>query len=85
MAASKHSRAVRRTPRATVPDASRIDPSNRLLTIPEALKALRIGKSHFFNLAAQGRIRTLRLGGRTLVPEREIDRLIREALGDIPS
>lgn len=58
----------------------RVAPSNQLLTIPEALKALRIGKSSFYKLTAKGRIRTLRLGGRTLVPEREIDRLIREAL-----
>lgn len=63
-------------------EPARVAPSNRLLTIPEALRALRIGKSSFYKLTAKGEIRTLRLGGRTLVPEREIDRLIREALGD---
>lgn len=57
----------------------RVDPSNRLLTIPEAVEALRIGTTHFHRLVAAGTIRTLRLGRRTLVPEREIDRLIRSA------
>lgn len=57
-------------------------PSNRLLTIPEALQVLRIGRSSFYKLTSKGKIRTLRLGGRTLVPEREIDRLISAALGD---
>ena len=60
----------------------RVAPSNRLFTIPEALQALRIGKSSFYKLTARGEIRTLRLGGRTLVPEREIDRLISAALGE---
>ena len=59
----------------------RVAPSNRLFTIPEALQALRIGKSSFYKLTAKGEFRTLRLGGRTLVPEREIDRLISTALG----
>jgi len=54
--------------------------STRLLTIPEALQVLRIGRSSFYKLAAKGEIRTLRLGGRTLVPEREIDRLIASAM-----
>ncbi|WP_293054920.1 helix-turn-helix domain-containing protein [Mycobacterium sp.] len=63
-------------------ELARVAPSNRLLTIPEALEALRIGKSSFYKLTAKGEIRTLRLGGRTLVPEREIDRLISTALGD---
>ncbi|HUH70314.1 MAG TPA: DNA-binding protein [Mycobacterium sp.] len=55
--------------------------NDRLLTIPEAIAALRIGRSHFFNLKRQGRIRTVRLGSRTLVPQREITRIIDEALG----
>ena len=60
--------------------AQRAAPSNRILTIPEAIAALRIGKSSFYKLTAEGRIRTLRLGGRTLVPEREIERLISAAI-----
>ena len=58
----------------------RVAPSNQLLTIPEALKALRIGKSSFYKLTAKGRIRTLRLGGRPIITKKKIDRLIREAL-----
>jgi excisionase family DNA binding protein len=62
----------------------RFSTSIRILTIPEAIEILRIGKSSFYKLAAEGRIRTLRLGGRTLVPEREIERLINEAVdGDV--
>lgn len=55
--------------------------STQLLTIPEALRVLRISRSTFYKLAARGDIRTLRLGGRTLVPEREIERLIAKSLG----
>ena len=55
-------------------------PSTRILTIPEAIEALRIGKSSFYKLTSSGQIRTLRLGGRTLVPEREIERLINSAV-----
>lgn len=59
-----------------------VAPSTRLLTVAEAIKVLRIGKSSFFALKARGEIRTLRLGGRVLVPEREIQRLIATALGE---
>lgn len=52
-----------------------------LLTIPEAIKALRIGSSHFYKLMALGTIRPLRLGSRTLVPRSEIRRLITQATG----
>jgi len=55
-------------------------PSTRILTIPEAIEALRIGKSSFYKLTSSGQIKTLRLGGRTLVPEREIERLINSAV-----
>lgn len=61
------------TPRVLTPDS--------LLSIPEAVQALRISERHFFRLTSQGRIRTLKLGSRTLVPHREILRLIDEALG----
>ncbi|TLH49149.1 hypothetical protein C1S80_28795 [Mycolicibacterium aubagnense] len=54
--------------------------SDRLLTIPEAIVALRIGRSHFFKLKREGVIGTVRLGARTLVPQREITRVINEAL-----
>ncbi|MFN6549530.1 helix-turn-helix transcriptional regulator [Mycolicibacterium septicum] len=52
--------------------------SDRLLTIPEAYTALRISRSHFFRLKRQGVICCIQLGHRTLVPAREISRLIAE-------
>ncbi|SHP29475.1 DNA-binding protein, excisionase family [Mycobacteroides abscessus subsp. abscessus] len=52
-----------------------------LLTVPEAIEALRISERHFFRIKRQGRIRCVRLGYRTLIPRSEIRRLIREATG----
>lgn len=51
-----------------------------LLTIPEAIAALRIGRSQFFDLKKQGRIGTIQVGKRTLVPRREIVRVMDEEL-----
>ncbi|WP_100522436.1 helix-turn-helix transcriptional regulator [Mycobacteroides abscessus] len=51
---------------------------DRLLTIPEAIQALRISRTHFFRLMREGVIVPMRLGGRTLIPAREISRLIDE-------
>lgn len=53
-----------------------------LLSIPEAIAELRISRTQFYRIRAQGRIRVLRLGYRVLVPRREIERLIDEALAD---
>lgn len=51
---------------------------DRLLTIPEAIQALRISRTHFFRLKRRGEIVGMRLGHRTLIPSREIARLIAE-------
>lgn len=51
-----------------------------LLTIPEAVATLRISRSHFFKLKRRGVIETIKLGSRTVVPLREITRLIDQAL-----
>lgn len=51
---------------------------DRLLTIPEAIRVLRISRTHFFRLMRQGTIVPMRLGHRTLIPAREISRLINE-------
>lgn len=53
---------------------------NSLLSIPEAIAEMRISRSQFFRLKRQGVFRTVQLGHRTLVPHREIIRLIDEAL-----
>ncbi|WP_040525232.1 MULTISPECIES: helix-turn-helix domain-containing protein [Mycobacteriales] len=51
---------------------------DELLTIPEAIERLRISRTHFFRLKRQGVIVGMRLGHRTLIPQREIVRLIDE-------
>ncbi|WP_078315414.1 helix-turn-helix domain-containing protein [Mycobacterium sp. D16Q16] len=53
-----------------------------LLSLPEAAEELRISRSQMYRMRAQGRLRVVRLGARVLVPYKEIERLIDEALGD---
>lgn len=57
-----------------------MEPGNddRLLTIPEAIQKLRISRTHFFRLKRRGEIVGIQLGHRTLIPSREISRLIDE-------
>ncbi|SIG33623.1 DNA-binding protein, excisionase family [Mycobacteroides abscessus subsp. abscessus] len=55
-----------------------MEPDDRLLTIPEAIRVLRISRTHFFRLMRNGAIVPMRLGHRTLIPAREITRLINE-------
>ncbi|SHP29399.1 DNA-binding protein, excisionase family [Mycobacteroides abscessus subsp. abscessus] len=62
------------SPRVLTPDS--------LLSLPEAAAALRITTRHLHTLRKQGRIRTVHLGRRVLVPHREVIRLIDEALAD---
>lgn len=57
------------------------DVDDHLYTVPEALGVLRVGRTHLYKLLAEGHIRPLRLGGRTLIPRSEIRRLITEATG----
>ncbi len=51
---------------------------DELLTIPEAIARLRISRTHFFRLKRRGEIVGIQLGYRTLIPQREIVRLIDE-------
>lgn len=51
-----------------------------LLTLHEAADELRISRTQMYRMRAQGRLRVVRLGARVLVPRREIERLIDEAL-----
>jgi excisionase family DNA binding protein len=44
--------------------------------IPEACRILGVSRSTMYRLAAQSQIRLVRIGGRTLVPESELDRLV---------
>ena len=49
-------------------------------TVDEFLSDMKIGRTHFYALVKQGRIRIVKLGRRTLVPRSERDRLLSEAL-----
>ncbi len=51
----------------------------RARRIPDACRAIGISRSHLYALAAKGQIRLIHIGGRTVVPETEIDRLIEGA------
>ena len=57
------------TPYADAPKARRV---------PEACRVLGISRSTIYRLAAEGRIRFIHIGSRTLVPETELDRLANE-------
>ena len=50
----------------------------RARRVNDACDALQISRSHLYALAAAGKIKLIRIGGRTLVPEAEIDRLADE-------
>ena len=58
------------------------DPGAYLLTVPQALEALHISRSSLHKQVKAGRIKTVRIGSRVLVPRREIERLIDEAVGE---
>ena len=45
-------------------------------TVDDFLSDMKIGRTHFYNLVKQGRIRIVKLGRRTLVPRSERDRLL---------
>jgi excisionase family DNA binding protein len=46
--------------------------------IPDACRALGVCRSTLYKLAAQNKIKLVRIAGRTVVPESEIDRLASE-------
>jgi excisionase family DNA binding protein len=48
----------------------------RARRIQDASRAIGISRTTIYNLAAAGKIRLIKIGGRTLVPESEIDRLV---------
>lgn len=48
----------------------------RARRINDASHALGLSRTTIYNLAAAGKIRLIKIGGRTLVPESEIDRLV---------
>jgi hypothetical protein len=50
----------------------------RARRIPDACRAIGVSRSHLYALEAKGLVRLVRIGGRTVVPETEIDRLLAE-------
>ncbi len=52
----------------------------RARRINDACAALGVSRSHLYNLAGEGKLRLVRIGNRTVVPESEIDRLLGEAI-----
>jgi excisionase family DNA binding protein len=52
----------------------------RARRIPDACRAIGISRSHIYLLAKKGHLRLVRIGGRTVVPETEIDRLLAETV-----
>lgn len=46
--------------------------------IPDAVRVLGVSKSKLYALAAEGKLKLSRVGGRTLVPHAELQRLIDE-------
>ncbi len=51
----------------------------RARRITDACRALGVSRSHLYALASKGQIRLVHIGGRTVVPESEIDRLVEGA------
>ncbi len=51
----------------------------RAYRINDACRILSISRSHLYALAAEGKIRLVHIGGRTVLPTSEIERLLGEA------
>ena len=54
--------------------------STKLHSVPEALRLLgSMGRTWFYSEVGAGRIRVVKLGKRTLVPDSEVQRIIEDA------
>ena len=47
--------------------------------IPDACQRIGLGRSSLYELIKSGHLRTVRIGGRTLIPESELQRLVDDA------
>lgn len=47
--------------------------------IPDACQRIGLGRSSLYELIKAGQLKTVRIAGRTLVPESELQRLVAEA------
>ncbi len=50
----------------------------RAYRVPDACRALGVCRSTLYKLASAGKLRLVRIGGRTVVPLAEVDRLANE-------
>ena len=51
-----------------------------LAKVPQALRELQISRSSFYAAAAEGKVKTIRLGKSIRIPWTEIERIAREGL-----
>jgi len=58
------------------PDRSMLTKERMAFTIPEAADALRISRSHLYNLIKRGELTVVRLGGAVRITVKELDRYI---------
>lgn len=47
--------------------------------IPDACQRIGVGRSSLYELIKSGQLKTVRIAGRTLIPESELQRLMAEA------
>ena len=52
-------------------------------TIPTACSRLGIGRTLIYDLLKHGKLRSIKLGTRTLIPESELQRLLTEQLAEV--
>lgn len=61
---------------------SNVGSERLVMTVPEAGKALGISRGAAYELAKTGKLPTLRLGKRLVVPVKALDRLLESAAGN---
>ena len=59
-----------------------MDKVNRLISVKDAAQRLGIATITAYRMAEDGRLKSIRLGGRRLVPEAAIEALIASAMGE---
>lgn len=47
--------------------------------IPEACERIGLGRSRLYDMIRRGEINAIKIGGRTLIPESELQRIVAEA------
>lgn len=58
--------------------ATALNETPRAYRVPDACRALGVGRSTLYKLASAGKLRLVRIGGRTVVPGNEVSRLATE-------